>query len=505
MCLSAFQWRGSRHGWRRRLRCAGGCSVARARRSATASVRRLGWLRLRTTHTTKTSGALSAARSQLRNQLRRPGSSVIRRKPGQPRRHKPTQPRKDYGQPSVQRRRGRTDQAGVCGVDRVAAHGAATCHVRTPAAYAGVTAYAHKHTGEAAAAAYLALGHAYLLDKRYAEAVRAFTRQAKAGEVLADYADFLAAQADTKRATKPRRSAAAWFHRALSGQHLRRRGAGARGECPAGSERCCGRAARAWPQRADPAAGRAGYQLARGQVAQALGQNAGGGEHLQAAAAQPSAEPGSGRLRAPKLTAMGAEAFADATELRSLGDAYYNAGRYEEAGEQYRALARKAGLDRERAQWLCGGRGGMRSEAEAADHGAGCRRLPDTEDENGARRLYLLMELARNRDDIDDQQQHCDADGDEFPQSQWLAEALFSSGNMYLLRKDYPHGGGVLQLPGRAFSGEQECGGGALARGLAELPAGSLRRCGAHLRRADHSFIPARRRRWRALLARAPL
>ena len=30
--------------------------------------------------------------------------------------------------------------------------------LRTPAAYAGVTKYAHAHTGEVAAAAYLALG-----------------------------------------------------------------------------------------------------------------------------------------------------------------------------------------------------------------------------------------------------------------------------------------------------------------------------------------------------------
>ena len=43
--------------------------------------------------------------------------------------------------------------------------------LRTPEAYAGVTAYARSHSGEAAAAAYLALGHAYLLDHRYAEAV----------------------------------------------------------------------------------------------------------------------------------------------------------------------------------------------------------------------------------------------------------------------------------------------------------------------------------------------
>ena len=42
--------------------------------------------------------------------------------------------------------------------------------LRTPAAYTGVTKFAHSHTGDAATTAYLALGHAYLLDKRYADA-----------------------------------------------------------------------------------------------------------------------------------------------------------------------------------------------------------------------------------------------------------------------------------------------------------------------------------------------
>ncbi len=67
--------------------------------------------------------------------------------------------------------------------------------MRTPAAYDGVTKYAHKHSGEAAAAAYLALGHAYLLDKRYAEAEANLRQARQAGDVLADYADFLGAQA----------------------------------------------------------------------------------------------------------------------------------------------------------------------------------------------------------------------------------------------------------------------------------------------------------------------
>ena len=50
--------------------------------------------------------------------------------------------------------------------------------------------------GDAAEAAYLALGHAYLLDKRYAEAVTSLHQARQAGDVLADYADFLAAEAD---------------------------------------------------------------------------------------------------------------------------------------------------------------------------------------------------------------------------------------------------------------------------------------------------------------------
>src|SRR6185437_9100796 len=62
--------------------------------------------------------------------------------------------------------------------------------LRTPQAYAGVTAYAHKHTGDAAAAAYLALGHGYLLDHRYSEAVENFRLPRQNNEDLADVAAF---------------------------------------------------------------------------------------------------------------------------------------------------------------------------------------------------------------------------------------------------------------------------------------------------------------------------
>ena len=57
---------------------------------------------------------------------------------------------------------------------------------RTPAAYTGVSTWAHSHSGEGASAAYLALGHAYLLDKRFGEAEANLREAHQAGEVLAD-------------------------------------------------------------------------------------------------------------------------------------------------------------------------------------------------------------------------------------------------------------------------------------------------------------------------------
>ncbi len=66
---------------------------------------------------------------------------------------------------------------------------------RTPAAYAGVIGYAAHHQGEAAASAELALGHAYMLDRRYGEAEQEFHQASVHGTALDDYAEYLEAQA----------------------------------------------------------------------------------------------------------------------------------------------------------------------------------------------------------------------------------------------------------------------------------------------------------------------
>ncbi|MGB7547311.1 MAG: transglycosylase SLT domain-containing protein, partial [Terracidiphilus sp.] len=199
----------------------------------------------------------------------------------------------------------------------------------------------------------------------------------------------------------------------------------------AGAERALATGARG------PGAGSSGYQLARAQVTLALGQTAAADRLFKQVLLDHPLSQEAQTARA-RLTADGAEASLTTSELRSLGDAYCRAHRYGEASEQFHALARQSGLDAQ-------SRNGFAVAAAACDlkmkrlTTAQAEALPDTADDNGARRLYLLMELARDRDDLDGQQSIVASMETRFPQSEWLADALYSSGNMYLLRRDYPH------------------------------------------------------------------
>ncbi len=309
--------------------------------------------------------------------------------------------------------------------------------LRTPEAYAGVTEYARKHTGEAAAAAYLALGHAYLLDRRFAEAEASLAQARRAGEELADYADFLGAEANHQggndaAAEKLLKGFADRYPDSIFVDQAPELEAtvllalnhpdGARAALEAGAD--------------SDAMDRAGYQLAEGQVDLALGQvTAANAVFKKLLLEHPLTDEA--RTALVKLTQTGAASLLTVADLRSLGDAYYDAGRYNEAEEQYRALAHAPDL-------TAADRAGF-AVAEAACQlklkrltTAQAEALPDTNDENGARRLDLLMELDRDRDDEAGQQRILAEMETRFPRSPWLSEALFSAGNMYLLKRDYP-------------------------------------------------------------------
>jgi len=308
--------------------------------------------------------------------------------------------------------------------------------LRTPEAYAGVAAYARSHTGDAAAAAYLAVGHAYLLDKRYADAETALAQARHADGELADYSDFLDAQASHDAGDDP--AAEAVLH-GFTDRYPESIFDAQAPELEATVLLAMGNltAARQVLAQAQNtgAADRPGFHLAEGEVELALGQQQTAIDtfkHLLLAHPL-SADAQTARA---KLTQLGAEATLTVAELHSLGDAYFNAGRYSEADEQYRALARAPGLGAEARDSFAVAEAACQLKLKRLT-AAEARALPDTADENGARRLDLLMELARDRDDAAEQKQIVAEMESRFPRSPWLADALFSSGNMYLLKRDY--------------------------------------------------------------------
>ena len=311
--------------------------------------------------------------------------------------------------------------------------------LRTPEAYAGVAAYARKHTGDAAGAAYLALGYAYLNDHKYAEAIDNLDRARKNCEDLVDIADFLAAQAEheagnDKAAEDILNGFIARYPESIFVPRVP--------EIEAAALLAEGNASRARTV-LDAAANtrsadRPGFLLEQGQVDAALGEKpAAIAVFKRLLINHPLAtEAGVARQR---LAELGGDNVLTVAELRGLGDAYYNAGRNNDAADLYHAvLARGSGLgagDRNTvavAEAACDLKLKRLTEGRARD-------LADTSDENGARRLYLLMELARSRDDQSAQRRIVEEMESRFPRSPWLAEALFSSGNMYLLKRDYPN------------------------------------------------------------------
>ena len=325
--------------------------------------------------------------------------------------------------------------------------------LRTPAAYAGVTRYAQNHSGEAAAAAYLALGHAYLLDKRYAEAVASFRQARQAGAELADYADFLAARANHEAGNEA--AAEALLHGfterypdsifVAQAPELEANTLLAMKDA-AGAQRvlaASGRNSRSEPSRLPACAGRRWRsRWGRTQEAEGLFKQLLLGHPLSSEA----------EIARAKLTAMGAETSLTHGRVAQPGRCLLQRRPLRggeraipRAGPASRASTPRAATGFAVAAAACDLKLKRLTTAEA-------EALPDTHDENGARRLYLLMELARNRDDLDEQKRIVAEMESRFPQSPWLAEALYSQRQHVSAAARVCDGGRVLQLSGHALS-----------------------------------------------------
>jgi len=305
---------------------------------------------------------------------------------------------------------------------------------RSAAAYSGVLDYARSHPGEPAAAAYLALAHAYMLDHRYADAATDFTQARRAGEALDDYADYLGAQADLQ-AGRSQEAYALLDHFAdrhpdsifdpsapvlLANAHLQQ--SDARGAL-----------AVLEPLADTPQAGSVDYLYALGRAYQLSGQTAKATPLFQKIyTTQPLSNEAT--EAATQLQAMGAP--LSAAERKTHADALFNAKRYAEAGEEYAAIARSnpqlSAADRDALTIyaaVCQFRVKHLSRRDV-------EKLPETSDDTAAAKLYMLAELSRDEDDSAAHDALIAQMVERFPASRWLEEALYSGGNMYLLKHD---------------------------------------------------------------------
>jgi soluble lytic murein transglycosylase len=305
---------------------------------------------------------------------------------------------------------------------------------RSAAAYSGVESYAREHPGEGAAAAYLAIGHANMLDHRYADAVESFRRANTSGTALDDYADYLGAQAaiqagrgtdvyallDHFAEKHPESIFKANAPVLLANAYLQQND-------PQG-------ALKVLVPLADSAqASHVDFRYALGRAYQMSG------DTTHAAATYRSLYvnlPLSVEAAQARTQMQAMNMPLTAAERKVHADQLFNAKRYVEAGEEYHSIEHDS------------------SGLSAADHdalliyAAACdmkmkrlsgrevERLPNTTDDSAALKLYLLAEISRNEHDETKHDELIAQMVQRFPTSRWLEEALYSGGNMYLLKHD---------------------------------------------------------------------
>lgn len=304
---------------------------------------------------------------------------------------------------------------------------------RSAASYAGVMNYAGGHPGVGAATAYLALGHAYALDKRFPEAVEAYKQAATGDGALSDYADYLGAQAlvGAQRGAEAyalldrfgeRHPESIFVNAApvlLANAYLQAKNAGAAVQVLE-------------PLAGTAEAARLDYRFALAKAYQGVGDSGkAAGLFKGIYVGQPlSYEASQARVQ---MQAMGQGPTAG--ERKVHADQLFNAKRYSEASAEYAGIRNDAGLtqaDRDALEIysaVCDLKLKHLGRSEVD-------KLPVTSDDSAALKLYLYAEISRTERD---RARH---DGviaqmvERYPGSRWTEEALYSGGNMYLLTHD---------------------------------------------------------------------
>lgn len=305
--------------------------------------------------------------------------------------------------------------------------------LRSPAAYAGVEAYARRHAStDAGAMANLALGYAHILDHDARLAVAPLRKaQAHAGD-LGDYFTYflgsaLQASGDSEGALAALLDFPARYPDSIFLRDAVLVYANALVNTNNPQLAVAMLQKNRLPTRAD-------YEFALGQAQLKAGETAKGADTLRhvyfSLPLSPEADKAATLLRALP------EGLGSTFALEKVrADVLARARRYRDAATEYRALlALASDQDRPAVEVALGGAlhrsGNDRDARDVLEHAAAAG------DVNGER-LFYLLEIARS-----------DRDDDRFlrvlqdlrqaaPTSSWLEQGLLAAGNVYLLRNDY--------------------------------------------------------------------
>jgi soluble lytic murein transglycosylase len=305
---------------------------------------------------------------------------------------------------------------------------------RTPAAYSGVQGYAEKHAGtEAGALAWFAIGYSHYLDAQYPQAILAMQKAApKMGE-LADYTSFFIGNSyvlsnQPEESFTYLRDFGTRYPDSLYAQDATIAYAKAllAGNRPADAVKVL--QAANGPE--------AEFYLAKAYVAN--GQNRSGAElfrhiYYDYATSYLADSAGTELKKLPEAAFLAAPTFA---EHQKRAEQLYRGKRYSSAADEYKAMLDMAPANM-RSDVLIDYANSLIKTGQNREAAAVLDRIPDDGTEAAAEKWYQRLELARSAQDDATLLKTLTYMRTNFPHSLWLESGLLSTGNMYLLRKDY--------------------------------------------------------------------
>ena len=303
---------------------------------------------------------------------------------------------------------------------------------RTPAAYAGVEAYARQHPKEdAGALAWLVIGYARTLDHDYGKAIDPFSRAKAGASELGDYVAYYLGDAYLKTAHNAETlSTLAEFSKNFPDSLLIRDARLTYAEALLNEGRAQEAAALLEKERT-PVRSDVELSIGRAYLAAGERQKAGPAFRNVFYNLPNSSDADAAGVELRKLGISGS-----AAERRTRADLLFRSKHYNDAAHDYRDL-----LDQAPAAERQGLQLALATALEKSNRSHDARQLltsmgPQTGD-GEAERLYLLSETARSTSDEDAVQRTLGQLRQFGPASPWLEQALLSAANMFMLKRDY--------------------------------------------------------------------